>query len=462
MAPIPERVALRLDRVCDATGVSKEQAWAWQSKATRVAANPSAWRKRWHGLTLARKASLKNKASWWLRPKQLLSNPLWFICLVLAGRGWGKTHSGAAWVIEQARQFPKSRGALVGATAADVRDTMITGPSGIIALSPPDFQPVYEPSKGWLTWPNGSWAKVYTADKPARLRGPNLNWAWVDELAAFRYPRQAWDMLMFCLRRGKNPQVVVTTTPRPIELIQELWKRTQEGDAAVNLVRGSTWENWFHLPQRYFDEVISKATGNQKREEVDAEVLSAIEGALFSKAILDYTRVRHGPVDYGKIVVAVDPAISQGPDSDEHGIAVLGRGLDLHGYIIEDASLAGSPRDWARRAYELYVKYEADCIVVERNRGGDMVAHTIRSVVREGEPRPRIVEVTATKGKAIRSSFLVAIFEEGRFHIVGNDKKALEHEMTSWVPGVSPWSPNRFDAVVWAAHELFKPGQVNN
>ncbi len=460
MAPLPEHVAERLRTVTEATGHSPQTAWNWQSKATRAAANPVAWRKCWHGLTPKKRAALKNRASWWLRPKQLTPVGAWFIWFLLAGRGWGKTHCGATWVIEQARKDPKSRGALVGATAADVRDTMILGPSGILALSPPGFVPDYEPSKGLLTWPNGARCKVYTADKPARLRGPNLNWAWVDELAAFRYPQQAWDMLMFCMRRGRNPQVVVTTTPRPINLIRTLWKRCKDKDPAIHLTRGSSWENWFHLPKRWFEEVVAKAKGHQRREEVEAEVLDSIEGAWWHQDAIDRQRVNRAP-ELSKVVVAVDPASSNNPDSDEHGIVAVGRGYDLHAYTIADRSRQGSPSQWARTAYELYLELDADCIVVERNTGGDMAAHTIRTVVRQGEPRPRIKEVVGKKGKLIRATPVVALHEEGRQHMVGEFPE-LEHEKTNFVQGVSTWSPNRLDAEVWATLELFPTGHVAN
>jgi phage terminase large subunit-like protein len=434
--------------------------WARQSRATKAAALGDKWRKFWAGLNTRKKAALKCNWAFWARPAQQIPIVTFFVWLILAGRGWGKTRTGAAFVIQKARQNPKSRGALIGATASDVRDTMILGDSGIIASSPPDFLPTYEPSKRLLRWPNGSQAICYTADQPNRLRGPNLDWAWCDELAAWRYVQQAWDMLMYCMRKGKNPQVCVTTTPRPIPLVLELVADADDPKKATILTKGSSWDNFWNLSKTFFRQLLLRAKGALARQEVFADILQNVEGALWSLALIEKNRVYKLP-ELSRIVVAVDPATMDGPDNDETGIVACGKDWNEVGYVLDDASCKGTPQVWARRAYELWLRLDADAIVVETNRGGQMVAHTVRSVIREGEPRPRIIEVTATKGKKLRAEPIVALWEEGRFKMLGA-LPGLETEQTTWVPGLTKKSPNRLDAKIWAAHALFPVWAVHN
>lgn len=462
MAPIlPERVQHRLKVIQEATGESLEEIWAKQSPAVRLAVFPDEARQFFQNLTVTQRAVLKGNSKFWGRPSQQIPDGDWFIWKLLAGRGYGKSWSGSNFAIKKARSQPRSRGALVGATVSDVRDVMILGDSGIIANSPPDFVPLYEPSKRRLTWPNGSVCICYTADQPNRLRGPNLNWAWCDELAVWRYPQEAWDMLMYCTRKGK-PQVCVTTTPRPIPLIKQMVKDALEDPSAgIVLTKGTTWENFWFLSDSYFEKVIKRAKGSLARQEIYADILEAVDGALWRLDLLDEYRVKARPGGLERIVVGVDPSENDGPDNDEAGIVAVGKDGKNHGYVLEDWSIKAHPAQWARRAYELYLSLSADAIVVETNRGGKMVAHTIRSVVREGEERPLIIEVTAARGKTTRAEPIAALYEEGRFHHVGCLTK-LEDEMCSYIPGISKLSPNRMDALVWAATNLFPIRLVNN
>ena len=462
MAPVkpPQHVADKLAIVAEATGETVEELWSRQSMATRLAAFPEQLKAFLVGLTLSKKAALKNNWKFWGRPAQQIPLVAFFVWLILAGRGWGKSRTGAQFVIHCARTQPKSRGALVGATVSDVRDIMILGDSGIIASSPPDFKPLYEPSKRRLTWPNGSVCICYTADQPDRLRGPNLSWAWCDELAAWRYPQQAWDMLMYCLRKGVSPKVCVTTTPRPIPLIKQLVADSKTPDSGVILTKGTTWDNFWHLSKTFFAQIIGRVKGALSRQEVFADILDAIEGALWTHDSIKRILPKQLP-KMKWCFVGVDPAENDGPDNDEAGIVAVGKDENENGYVLEDVSIKAHPAIWARRAYELWLKLDADGIVVETNRGGKMVAHTIRSVIRPGEPSPRIIEVVAARGKATRAEPIAAIYEEGRFFHLGNLAR-LEDEMCSYVPGISKRSPNRMDALVWAATKLFPPRLVNN
>lgn len=466
MAPVlPEQVLYRLKVIQEATGETLEQIWEKQSPAVRLAVFPEEARKFFQGLNTTQRAVLKGNSKFWGRPSQQIPDGDWFIWMLLAGRGYGKSWSGSNFVIKSARNYPRSRGALVGATVSDVRDVMILGDSGILANSPPDFVPKYEPSKRRLTWPNGSVCICYTADQPARLRGPNLSWAWCDELAVWRYPQEAWDMLMFCTRKG-NPRVCVTTTPRPIPIIRQMVKDSIEDPASgILLTKGTTWENFWFLSDSYFEKIIKRAKGALARQEIYADIIEAVDGALFTHALIDENRegvngIKRPPY-FEKTVIGVDPAENDGDDNDATGIVAVARDARNHGWVLDDWSCKAAPAQWARRAYELFLAHDADHIVVETNRGGQMVAHTIRSVVREGEPRPRIVEVNASRGKSTRAEPIAALYEEGRFHHVGRLAQ-LEDEMCSYIPGISKRSPDRMDALVWAATNLFPVRLVNN
>ncbi|RMG92904.1 MAG: ATP-binding protein, partial [Chloroflexi bacterium] len=279
----------------------------------------------------------------WARPKQLAPKGNWARWLLLAGRGFGKTKSLSEWVIQKARNMPGSRGAIVAPTAADVRDVLVEGESGIIASSPPDFEPIYESSKRRLTWPNGTVATLFSADIPDRLRGPQFHWAAVDELAAWRY-MEAYDMLQFGLRLGKNPQLAIATTPRPLPIIKELL-----ADKDTVVVTGTTYENRANLAQSFFDAVIKKYEGTRLgRQELLAHILSDVPGALWTREVLENSRVIKTP-ELERIVVAVDPAATTG----QTGIVVAGIGRlwdggEPHGYTLDDVTLppGAAPAEW--------------------------------------------------------------------------------------------------------------------
>ena len=462
MAPmLPHQVLERLEMIRASTGETLEEIWAKQSPAVRLAVFPEEARSFFKGLTLDEQAALQGNFNFWGRPSQQIPEEDFFIWKILAGRGWGKSWTGANFIIKKARALPRSRGALIGSTVSDVRDVMILGDSGIMANCPPDFMPLYEPSKRRLTFPNGAICICYTADQPNRLRGPNLAWAWCDELAAWRYPQAAWDMLMYCTRKG-TPQIIVTTTPRPIPLVKQLVKDSiEDPESGIVLTKGTTWENFWFLSESFFQKVIARAKGSLARQEIYADILEDVDGALWSIKQIDALRVLKRPPGLDRIVIGVDPSENDGADNDEAGIVACGRSHTNHGYVLEDWSIKAHPAVWARKAYDLYLKLDADAIVVETNRGGKMIAHTIRSVVRENEEKPRIIEVTASRGKTTRAEPIAALYEEGRFHHVGT-LATLEDEMTSYIPGISKRSPNRMDALVWAATQLFPIRMVNN
>ena len=379
----------------------------------------------------------------WARHDQVPPPGDWRTWLILAGRGWGKTRTGAEWVRAEVESGRRGRLALIGATAADVRDVMVEGESGIMATARPSFRPVYEPSKRRVTWPNGAIATTYSADEPDRLRGPQHDGAWPDELAAWRYP-EALDMLMFGLRLGADPRSVVTTTPRPTKLIRELIAAP-----TTAVTTGSTYDNLENLAPAFAEQIIRKYEGTRLgRQELLAEILTDTPGALWTYAMFED---RRPAPDLARVVVAIDPAVTSGEDADETGILVCGLGVDGRGYVRADRTCRLSPDGWARRAVQAYDDHAADLVVAEVNNGGDLVGSTIRTI------RPRIAfkKVHASRGKAVRAQPAAALYEQGRVtHVEAFPE--LEEQLTTWTPE-SGTSPDRLDALVWALTELMLP-----
>lgn len=379
------------------------------------------------------------------RPSQILPAGDWLTWLILAGRGWGKTRVGA----ETMRQWAQvSRyHILAGPTAADIRDVMIEGESGILAICPDGERPRYEPSKARLSWPNGAVSLLMSADEPERFRGKQCEKAWLDELASWRYPA-AFDQLQLGNRLGDNPQIIVTTTPKPTKLIRELLARE-----STHVTRGSTYENKENLAGAFIDQIIQKYEGTRLgRQELHAEVLDDVEGALWTLDMIEAARVCEMP-ELSRIVVGVDPNASNNDSSDEMGIITAGiatvNGV-THGYVIDDPTMKGTPKQRGEAVVAAYSRAHADCIVPEVNNGGDMVEYLIQSVATG--IKPRIIPVHAARGKLTRAEPVAALYEQGRIHHVGGFAK-LEDELTSWVPGGE--SPNRLDALVHAFTELF-------
>lgn len=391
----------------------------------------------------------------WARPEQIA--PLgddWDGWLILAGRGWGKTRTGAEIVREAVEAGIAGRVALVAETSADGRDVLVEGESGILATSPPWNRPVYEPSKRRLTWPNGAMATLYDAREPDQLRGPQHDFALLDELAKYRYAQRVYDNLLPGLRLGSHPRWVATTTPRPIQLIKDLVR-----DPRVIVTRGKSTENLANLADTFKRSVIDRYAGTRLgRQELDAELLEDVPGALWTRRNLDETREHHKAPALKRIVVGVDPAASSSEAANETGIVVCGAagiGNDNHGFVLEDWSIQGTPDQWARKAVAAYRKWEADCIIAEKNNGGEMVEHTIKTVDRNIP----VQLVHATRGKYVRAEPIAALYEQGRIHHVGCLAE-LEDQMVAFTPETASdrkdgKSPDRVDALVWALTELF-------
>ena len=367
--------------------------------------------------------------------------------MIMAGRGFGKSRSGAEWVQEKARAMPGSRGAMVARTAADVRDVMVEGVSGILAIAEDDFVPEYRPGKRRLEWPNGSTALLYSGEEPNALRGPAFHWAWCDELAAWKYV-DTWDMLQFGLRLGENPQCCITTTPRPTKVIKDLVK-----DEHCIVVRGSTYDNRPNLAPGFFRQIIKKYEGTRLgRQELNAELLEDNPGALWTRAILDETRVRAVP-ELVRIVVGVDPEASSEDDSAETGIIVVGLGTDGHGYVLDDCTLRGLPGEWGAQAVSAFSRWQANKVVGEVNNGGEMVGYVVGICANEAGVFVPYEAKRASHSKEARADPVSALYQQRRVHHVGTYAE-LEDQLTEWVPGKGIKSPDRLDALVWALTDL--------
>lgn len=392
----------------------------------------------------------------------------WKTWLIMAGRGFGKTRTGAEWVREQIMFRGRRQIAIVGPTWNDVQYTMIEGKSGLLnvfaaygLVKDRDFR--YNSSRGRLMFPGGRWIQGYSAEKPDRLRGPEHDGAWADEVAAWQRGQATWDMLQFTLRLpGNPPQTVATTTPKPVPIVRYLLADRQSElnpAGAVIVTTGSTYDNAANLDASSLAEWKKRYEGTRLgRQELQGELLTDVPGALWKLGQIEATRVLHAPPFLRRIVIGVDPMTGQpdeGRDEDapgsETGIVACGLGFDDRGYVLEDASLAGTPLEWARAVVALVDKLGADRVIAEANNGGLMVEATLRQV-RPGLP---ITLVHASRGKLTRAEPVSALYEQERVSHVGGFPR-LESQMTTY--DGSGDSPDRMDALVWAMTELMVEG----
>ena len=379
------------------------------------------------------------------RPNQLPPSGSWRTWLIMAGRGYGKTRTGAEFIRQEIQSGRMKRVALIGATASDVRDVMVEGESGLLACCErAGVRATYNPSRRRVQFANGALAYTYSADEPNRLRGPQHDGAWGDEIGAWRYS-EAWDQLMFGLRLGTDPRAIATTTPRPVKLVRDLLAQEAKGNVAVT--RGSTYDNRANLAEAFFSQVITKYEGTTLgRQELMGELVEDIDGALWSRSLIHHVGPDEVP-DLKKIVVAVDPATTFGEGSDETGICVAGIAHDGMVYVLDAFGLRVSPGEWARMAIGLYRQRQADRIVAESNQGGEMVRGTIVNALREGEMRPRIELIHASRGKQVRAEPVVALYEQGKVRHVGSFA-TLEDQMCAFPVAVD--HDDQVDALVHA------------
>ncbi len=377
----------------------------------------------------------------------------WRQWLILGGRGSGKTRSGAEWVKaiahgewgETAKHI-----AIIAPTHAEARLVMIEGQSGLLSVHGQDERPLYEPSKRTITWPNGSKAQVFSAEDYDGLRGPQFDAAWCDELAKWKHADQAWDMLQFALRLGENPVAVITTTPRPMALLQRLL-----ADAGTITTRATTLANRKNLAKPFMKAILERYQGTRLgRQELGGELMEDNPDALFKRDLIESQRLREHP-ELQRIVVAVDPPAGHGKASNACGIVCVGLGIDGRAYVLEDASVQGlRPAKWAAQIVALYHARKADRVVAEINQGGAMVEQVLREVDDEISFRA----VHASRGKKARAEPVAALYEQGKVSHVGTFAE-LEDEMCN-VIGEGGKSPDRLDALVWAIADLLLKRRV--
>ena len=398
----------------------------------------------------------------WAREQQIAPEGNWNTWFINAGRGFGKTRAGVEWVRNKVIHGHK-RIAAVASTNSDIERVMISGESGFLARcwagdktikGVPLGKPQWSPTKRLLTWENGAYVQFFSAEEPERLRGPQFEAAWCDELAAWNRDRDTWDMLQFCLRLGKHPQICVTTTPKPTKLVRDILKNPK-----TVVTYGSTFDNSANLASTYLEAVKSQYDGTRLgRQELYAEILDEASGALWNRQTLVECEIDvDNPVEFAetlaRVVVSVDPAVSSNAESDMTGIVVAG--MDINGicYVLQDATDRYTPEGWAAKAIELYHLYGADRIVAERNQGGEMVRYTFKTV---DETIP-IKLVHASRGKFARAEPVSSLYERGRVkHVKGLD--ALEDQLVQWEPLGNIGSPDRLDAMVWSITELALKG----
>ncbi|NPD15359.1 DNA-packaging protein [Xinfangfangia sp. D13-10-4-6] len=397
----------------------------------------------------------------WALPHQLPPEGAWKSWVIMGGRGAGKTRAGAEWVRmmvegDTAEAPGKARRvALVAETLEQAREVMVLGESGILACSPPDRRPKWIASRNRLEWANGAVAQLYSAHDPERLRGPQFDAAWADELAKWPKAAETWDQLQFGLRLGDNPQQVVTTTPRNVACLKAIL-----GNPSTVVTHAPTEANRVWLAQSYLDEVRARYGGTtQGRQELEGLLVEEAEGALWNQAMIagaQEAEVR-AAVRPLRVVVAVDPPVTATKTSDECGIVVVGADTsgapgDWRAVVLADRTVRGaSPDGWARAAVAAMEEFSAERLVVEVNQGGDLVA----GVVRQVDPLVPVREVRATRGKMLRAEPIAALYEQGRIaHRRGlGDLEAQMVQMTrtGWQ---GQGSPDRLDALVWALTEL--------
>lgn len=383
------------------------------------------------------------------RPTQLPPNTDWENWVILSGRGWGKTRTGAEWIVWEALLNPKTRWAVIAKTHADIRDTCFEGESGIISVLNRYGlfnTETYNRSNFSIILPNGSRIKGFSASEPDRLRGPQHHGGWLDELAAWDYP-ESYDQYKFGLRLGLHPKTVITTTPRPTKIIKELVK-----DEKSFVTRGSTFDNADNLAPAALLEFQRKYMNTRLgQQELFGAILDDNPGALWNRALIESSRVNSldDLPPFSRVVVGVDPAVTSSDESDFTGIVTCAMTPDGQYYVLADDTIKASPQEWGQKAIAAYDQHKADRIVAETNNGGDLVINLFKQI----RPTVSVRKVTATRGKALRAEPIAALYEQGRVHHVGYFP-LLEDEMCEWEQGVSEKSPDRLDALVWALTDL--------
>lgn len=402
-----------------------------------------------NSLTESEKQALLYDWDFWGRPAQKAPAGDWLSWVIMAGRGFGKTRAGAEWTRGQV-YAGKQRIALIAETYKDLVEVMVYGDSGLASVFPEHEKPKIVCNPGvQIEFHTGAIALGYNATQPSQLRGPQFDAGWCDELAKWRYAEDTWDMFQFGLRLGDRPQALITTTPRNIPTLKRILKRK-----STVVTHGTTSENRGNLAKSFLEEIYDRYAGTRLgRQELNAELLDDLPGALWIRQQIDDNRVRKAPA-LQRIVVAVDPSGTTGDQEeggDDIGIVVAGKGVNGRIYVLADMTIQGSPAEWAKQVVTAFKLFKADRVVAEKNFGGDMVRHTIHTE----DPTIPYRPVTASRGKVVRAEPVAALYEQDKVSHVGAFPE-LEDQMCEFGPAgyVGDGSPDRVDALVWAITDL--------
>lgn len=411
---------------------------------------------------LSEKAALALRYSWrtfWARPNQILNLALiWTVWIIQAGRGWGKTRVGAEAVRDAVELYGCRRIALIAPTARDTRDTMVDGESGIIAVCSPENKPIYLSSKARLVWPNGAQAFMYSGEKPNRIRGPQFDFCWIDELAAMQYPEKVWDNIMFSLRLPSGCcRVVITTTPtRTCKLLKELARA-----AGTLFTRGSTYDNLANLSANLKANILRYVGTSKEREEIFGEDEGDVDGAYWSAALIDRDRITNPddvPKKFIKIAIGLDPNTTKSKDADDVGICLGGLGEDGYTYILGEYGDEGSkmgPNEWGLKVAQVCDFHYVNLISLETNAGGDTIKLTILNALGRSRAKriPQIKELRSQEDKSTRCEPVVALQNAGMIRFCGSFPR-LEGQLTGWVPNSGRKSPGALDSFVFLVNAL--------
>jgi phage terminase large subunit-like protein len=418
-------------------------------------------------LSIAQLEELRYDWKFWARDKQIPPETGWYIWYLSAGRSFGKTRCGAEYIRDQVKRGVKDI-AIIGRTSAETRDVCLYGKSGLLNVCWEGDKtyrgkhlgfPKYYKNDKKLVWANGAVAKLFSAEEPEAPRGSQFEVCWLDELASWAYQQEMWDQIQFCMRIGR-PRIVITTTPRSTPLIRSLVDRGLKGKDVL-LTTGSSYENTA-MPKQFFDELRDKYEGTRLgQQEIHAAILPDNEGALWTASMIDDCQIdRKDLPELQRIVVAVDPAVTNNVESDMTGIVVAGIDINGKGYVLGDYSVKTSPEAWANKAIELYHKFGASRIVYESNQGKDLIPTLFRTI----DENIPLKGVHASQGKIARAEPVSALYEQGKVKHVRNPEDfdanlmELEKQLTSFEPLGRYKSPDRYDALVWGLTELMLKG----
>lgn len=388
------------------------------------------------------------------RPHQSPQFDDWLIWLLLGGRGSGKTRTGAEWVREQVFAGGCRRIAIVAPSYNDAREVMLEGESGLLHIGYPSERPDYSPSRRRLDWPNGAQGYIYTAEDPDGLRGPQFDAAWADEFCAWTYPEATLSNLRLALRLGATPQLVITTTPRPIPALKSLLQ-----SKGLLISRGKTADNADNLAPTFLAAMEDAYGGTRLgRQELGGEYIEDLDGALWTRAMLEAAYTEAQPV-CDKVILSIDPPVTSTKRSDACGLIVAGRkgeGREAKALILQDGSVQGrSPEGWAKAAIALADAWEVDYILAETNQGGELVSSVLRAI----DPSIPIRTVHASRSKTARAEPVALLYEQGRVKHCGRFVE-LEDELAAMGTDALTHSPDRGDALVWAVTELLLKSRV--